>query len=206
MAGIGLLAVVVAGVAFVRYRDRETEQLRRGASLAGELRALAAGDAVRLAAVEEYETSLYQRLFYVSTVSPRVRSAVWCLLAAVLSAAGALATRGDGLALTIVHWAALFLAVVFVLATLFFAGLAAFHAATTPRVSFAESYASDSAAGSDAADSGAAGPDTVVSDADTPADADAPATEKATAEKATAEKTTAEKTTTEKTTTEQTAT
>ncbi|WP_420841428.1 histidine kinase [Gordonia polyisoprenivorans] len=194
MAGIGLLAVVVAGVAFVRYRDRETEQLRRGASLAGELRALAAGDAVRLAAVEEYETSLYQRLFYVSTVSPRVRSAVWCLLAAVLSAAGALATRGDGLALTIVHWAALFLAVVFALATLFFAGLAAFHAATTPRVSFAESYANDGAAGSDTAGSGTAGsgtaesgaavpdvavPDAAVPDADTPADADAPATEKA---------------------------
>ncbi|RPA57476.1 histidine kinase [Gordonia oryzae] len=190
MAGIGLLAVVVAGIAFVRYRDRETEQLRRGASLAAELRALADGDAVRLAAVEEYETSLYQRLFYVSTVSPRVRSAVWSLLAAVLSAGGALVTRGDGLTLAIVHWTTLFLAVVFALAALFFAGLAAFHAATTPRVSFAESYTNDDTAGSggagsDTAGSGAADTIDPPADTDASADEDTSATAKAATEKAT---------------------
>ncbi|MGC4933487.1 histidine kinase [Gordonia sp. DT30] len=142
MVGIGLLAAVAAGVAFVRYRERETERLHRGTSLANELRTLAGDDPVRLAAVDEYETSIYQRLFFVSTVSPRVRSAVWSLLGAVLAAAGALATRGDGTLPAIVHWLAVFCAVVFGLSVLFFVGYAAVHAATTPRVSFAESYAS----------------------------------------------------------------
>ncbi|MEP9391954.1 histidine kinase [Gordonia sp. VNK1] len=141
MVGIFLVAAVVAAVAFVRSREREPEQLRREASLARELRELGADDPVRLAAVDEYETALYQRLFFVSTVSPRVRSAVWALLGAVLAAAGGLATRGDGLYLTVLHAASLVLAGVFGLAALFFAGLAAFHAATTPRVSFTESYA-----------------------------------------------------------------
>lgn len=155
MVGIGLLATVGAAVAFVRYRDRETEQLRRGATLARELREQAAGDPVRLAAVDEYEIAVYQRLFYVSTVSPRVRSAVWSLLGAVLAVVGGLATRGDGVYLTVVHGVSLFLAAVFGLSTLYFAGAAAFHAATTPRVSFADSYAAG-AAEFDAAESGAA--------------------------------------------------
>lgn len=153
MVGIGVLAAVGAGVAYVRYRERETEQLRRGAGLAAELRELARGDVVRLAAVDEYEVALYERLFAVSTVSPRIRSAVWALLAAVLAAVGGLATRGDGLYLTVLHGASVVLAAVFGLAALFFAGFAAFHAATTPRVSFSESYASSPDASSPDSDS-----------------------------------------------------
>ena len=141
LVGIGLLATVLAAAAFVRHRDRETERLASGASLAGQLRELAQGDVVRLAAVDEYEVALYQRLFSVSTVSPRIRSAVWALVGAVLAAAGGLATRGDGLYLSVLHGASIVLAAIFGIAALSFAGLAVFHAATTPRVSFAESYA-----------------------------------------------------------------
>ncbi|MFT4126065.1 MAG: histidine kinase [Gordonia sp. (in: high G+C Gram-positive bacteria)] len=146
MVGLGLIAAVAAGAVFVRYRERETHQLRAGAELARELRALAGDDAVRLAAVDEYETTLYQRLFSVSVVAPRVRSAVWSLLGAVLAAGGVLATRGDGILLESLRYAALVLALVFGLSALYFAGLAAVHSLTTPRVSFAESYA---AAGAD---------------------------------------------------------
>lgn len=143
IAGIGLLAVVVAAIAYIRYRERETRTLRAGASLATEMRELARGDAVRLAAVDEYELALYQRLFYVATVSPRIRAAVWALVGAVLAGGGGVATRGSGVYVTVLHGASIFLALVFALATLFYAGLAIFHAATTPRVSFAESYASE---------------------------------------------------------------
>lgn len=171
MVGIGLVAAVGAGVGFVRYRERETEQLRRGASLATELRALAVNDPVRLAAVDEYELALYQRLFFVSTVSPRLRSSVWGLLGALLAAAGALVTRGDGLLLSTVHWLAVALLVIFGLSTLFFVGLAAFHAATTPRVSFVESYAAAQADSPDSPAEGTESADTAPTDSEGDADA-----------------------------------
>ncbi|MFT4042545.1 MAG: histidine kinase, partial [Gordonia sp. (in: high G+C Gram-positive bacteria)] len=140
VAGLGLIAATAAVVAFTRSRERETERLRRGADLARDLRERADGDVVRLAAVDEYEITLYQRLFYVSTISPRIGSAVWALLGAVLAAASALATRGDGVLTTIVASASIVVAVLFTSAALGFLGLALIHLATTPRVSFAQSY------------------------------------------------------------------
>ncbi|MFZ2242022.1 MAG: hypothetical protein WAV90_21095, partial [Gordonia amarae] len=78
-AGLGLIAAAVAVVAYVHYRDKETARLGTGAELARELRSLAGGDPVRIAAVEEYETTIYQRLFYASVIGPRVRAAAWAL-------------------------------------------------------------------------------------------------------------------------------
>lgn len=150
LIGLGLIAAVIAIVAFVRYRERETAVLRRDAGLATELRALAGDDAVRLAAVDEFELVIYQRLFYAAVVGPRVRSAAWAVLGAVLATAAALVTRGDdGLLATIVNICACVLAAGFGLAALGFAALALFHTAATPRVSFAESYAEVSGDGSD---------------------------------------------------------
>ncbi|MGV9824996.1 hypothetical protein [Gordonia sp. NPDC003429] len=140
MAGLGLLAATIAVIAYTRSRERDPERLRSGVQLARDLRALAGDDAVRLAAVDEFEVTLYQRLFHSSVVAPRVRAAVWALLAAVLFAAGALATRGDGLLTATVHVAAVVVAILFALAALGFAGAALLHFATTPRVSFDESY------------------------------------------------------------------
>lgn len=139
--GLGLIAAAIAVVAFVRYRDRETDTLRRDVTLARELRDIAGDDAVRLAAVEEFELAIYQRLFYASTVGPRIRSAAWALLGTALSVVAVLATDvGDGVTWTIVHVCATVLAVVFGLATVVFASLAIYHTATTPRVSFRDSY------------------------------------------------------------------
>ena len=130
MVGLGLVAATVATIAYVRTREREADRLARAAGLARELRELADGDPVRLAAVEEYEVTLYQRLFYSSIVTPRLRGAAWALLAAVLSAVGAVASRGDGVVL----------AVLFGIAAIVYGVLALVHVATTPRVSFSESY------------------------------------------------------------------
>lgn len=66
-----LVAVTLALVAFVAYRRRESTALARDASLSRDLRDAAGDDAVRLAAVEEFETAIYRRLFYVSVVGPR---------------------------------------------------------------------------------------------------------------------------------------
>lgn len=133
--------VVVGVVAYAYVAGRDTQRLRQGVLLSRDLREIARDDAVRLAAVDEFETTLYQRLFFASTVSPRLRSAAWALMAAVIGAIGALVTRGDGMVLAAVHGTSLVLAALFGLAALFFGIMAAFHAATTPRVSFAESYA-----------------------------------------------------------------
>ncbi|WP_461665626.1 hypothetical protein [Gordonia sputi] len=140
MVGLGLVAATVATIAYVRTREREADRLARAAGLARELRELADGDPVRLAAVEEYEVTLYQRLFYSSIVTPRLRGAAWALLAAVLSAVGAVASRGDGVVLGAVHIAAVVLAALFGIAAIVYGVLALVHVATTPRVSFSESY------------------------------------------------------------------
>ncbi|OBA42782.1 hypothetical protein [Gordonia sputi] len=140
MVGLGLVAATVATIAYVRTREREADRLARAAGLARELRELADGDPVRLAAVEEYEVTLYQRLFYSSIVTPRLRGAAWALLAAVLSAVGAVASRGDGVVLGAVHIGAVVLAALFGIAAIVYGVLALVHVATTPRVSFSESY------------------------------------------------------------------
>lgn len=144
VAGLGLLAAAFATVAYVRYRQRESSSLLRDVELARGLRELAGGDAVRLACVDEFEVGLYQRLFYLSSVGPRLRSAAWALLGAVLAAAAALLFRGLGGTAADVFWiVSLIVTLAFGLAVICFAALAAFAALTTPRVSFADSYAND---------------------------------------------------------------
>lgn len=142
--GLGLLAAAIGVIAFVRYRERETASLQRDVTVARELRELAAGDDVRIAAVDEFELAIYQRLFYASVVGPRVRSAAWSLLGATLALTAALVTADVGGILgTVVHIVAVVVGAVFGVSTLFFTGLAVFHSATTPRVSFAESYGAE---------------------------------------------------------------
>lgn len=139
--GLGLLSAAIAVIAFVRYRERESASLTRNTALARELRALADDDEVRLAAVDEFEQTIYQRLFYASVVAPWVRSAAWALLGAVLAGAAALAIGPlDGVVATCLYIVAIVLVIVFGLAALACAGTALFHTATTPRVSFSESY------------------------------------------------------------------
>ncbi|WP_240193977.1 MULTISPECIES: hypothetical protein [unclassified Gordonia (in: high G+C Gram-positive bacteria)] len=142
--GIGLLATTFATIAFVVYRQRESAVLKRDAELALTLRDLAAGDPVRLAAVDEFETAVYKRLFYTAEVGPKVRSAAWGLLGAVLSGAGALALDSlDGVVPMIMWGVLLAVTVVFVFGALAFAALALYAAATTPRVTFVDADASD---------------------------------------------------------------
>lgn len=140
--GWGLIAAAIAVVAFVRYRERESVTLTRQTELATKLRELAGDDDVRLAAVDEFETTIYQRLFFASVVAPWIRSAAWSLLATVLSGSGAIALGPlDGTFANSLYVVAIVATVLFGLATLAFVGLAAFHTATTPRVSFTDSYA-----------------------------------------------------------------
>lgn len=141
IVGLGMIAVAISVIAFVRYRERETRRLQGDVELARELRTLAGDDAVRAAAVDEFELAIYQRLFYASVVAPRIRSAAWSLLATVFASIAVLATAsGGGVTFGALHIAALVLAVVFGISTVVFAGLAVYHTATTPRVSFKESY------------------------------------------------------------------
>lgn len=156
MVGLGLLATAFGVVGFVRYRERESTTLQRQTQLARELRDLAGDDEVRLAAVDEFSLTIYQRLFYASVVAPWIRSAAWALLGAVLAGAGALAVGSlDGLFATVVHIATVVASAVFAVATLVYAGIALYHSATTPRVSFSDSYADDDAD----PDAGTAGPE-----------------------------------------------
>ncbi|EON31255.1 hypothetical protein GTC6_18611 [Gordonia terrae C-6] len=144
MVGLGLLATAFGVVGFVRYRERESTTLQRQTQLARELRDLAGDDEVRLAAVDEFSLTIYQRLFYASVVAPWIRSAAWALLGAVLAGAGALAVSPlDGTFATVVHVAAIVATGVFAVATLVYTGIALYHSATTPRVSFSDSYATE---------------------------------------------------------------
>ncbi|MFM9376949.1 hypothetical protein [Gordonia sp. VNK21] len=142
LAALGLIAAVAAVVAYVRNRQHENASLLRDAELAERLRALASGDPVRLAAVDEFEITVYQRLFYANAVGPRLRSAAWSLLGVALTGAAALLLDGLEGSVAVTLWVvALAAAVVFGVATVIHLVLAAFAAATTPRVSFADSYA-----------------------------------------------------------------
>ncbi|MBM7368370.1 hypothetical protein [Gordonia hydrophobica] len=143
VAAIAVLAATVATIAYVRYRQHETSVLRNDADLAVRLRELAGTDAVRLAAVDEFETAVYERLFYTRAVGPRFRAAAWALLGAVLSTAGVLLLDGNSSTASVVAWAAaIVLAIGFGVAAVVFLALAGYAALTTPRVSFAESYES----------------------------------------------------------------
>ena len=139
-----LLAVTLAVVAFVAYRRREATALSRDAALARDLRDAAGGDAVRLAAVDEFETAIYQRLFFAAVVGPKVRAAAFSLLglALALGLAVILAPM-DGLTATTAKSIAAVVAVGFGLAAIGYAVWAVYHLVSTPRVSFAESYADD---------------------------------------------------------------
>ena len=144
VVGLGLLAAAVGVIAFVRYRQHETATLQRDVTLARELRELAGTDEVRLASVDEFELAIYQRLFYASVVGPRIRSAAWALFGTALAMSAAVATSaGDGVLCTVAQIGALVVTAVFALATLTFVAMALVHTATTPRVSFAESYAAE---------------------------------------------------------------
>ncbi len=139
-----LVAVTIAVLAFVAYRRRESKALACDAALARDLRAAVDGDAVRLAAVEEFETAIYQRLFYASVVGPKVRSAAFALLGLALSLGLAVTLAPlDGFTAATAKAVAAVLAVVFGLAALGFTGWAVYHLVSTPRVSFAESYADE---------------------------------------------------------------
>ncbi|GAC58164.1 hypothetical protein GOHSU_31_00250 [Gordonia hirsuta DSM 44140 = NBRC 16056] len=141
LAGLGLLAAAVATIAYVRYRQRESAAMMRQVDLARGLRDLAGADPVRLACVDEFETGLYQRLFYVSAVGPRMRSAAWALLVTLLAAAAALIfDAADGVAADVFWGVSLLVAALFGIATIVYLALAGFAAATTPRVSFTDSY------------------------------------------------------------------
>lgn len=143
LAGFGLIAAAVATIAYVRYRQRESAAMLREVELARGLRDLASGDAVRLACVDEFEIGLYQRLFYVSAIGPRLRSAAWALLATTLSATAVLLFDAvDGVAADVFWGVALILAAGFGIATVVYLVLAVLAAATTPRVSISESYES----------------------------------------------------------------
>lgn len=137
--GLGLIAATAGIIAYVRYRSQESTRLGADLGLSAQLRAAAGSDAVRLAAVDEFETGVYRRLFYVSVVGPRVRGAAWSVLGLILAVAAALAVSplGGGLA-TVAYILAGVFAVGFGVAALAHAGLAAYHAVATPRVSFDE--------------------------------------------------------------------
>ncbi|MFW0789473.1 hypothetical protein [Gordonia sp. CPCC 205333] len=155
--GLGLIAATVAIIAFVRYRARESARLLADLELSAQLRTVAGADAVRLAAVDEFETGVYRRLFYAGVVGPRVRGAAWSLLGLILAVAAALAVSPlDGGLATIAYVLTGIFAVGFGIAAAVNAGLAIYHTAATPRVSFdelpVEADATDEAAKVDADD------------------------------------------------------
>lgn len=141
--GILLLAAVVAVGLYVRYRQSESTRLDQDVALAAKLRAVAAGDPVRSAAVDEFETAIYERLFYVSAVRPRATGAAWALLGAVLSAFSAVWVSGDAILERVVHYGFAVLAVGFAFAFVVFLALTVYAATVMPRISFADTYDED---------------------------------------------------------------
>jgi hypothetical protein len=140
-AGIFVFALVIGVGLYVRYRQQETTRLDRDVDLAGKLRAVAADDPVRGAAVDEFETAIYERLFYVSTVGPRARGAAWALLGAVSSAFGSLwVDDGSAIVQKSVHYGFAALAIGFALTFLVFLALTIYAATSLPRISFEDSY------------------------------------------------------------------
>jgi hypothetical protein len=144
--GIFLLAVVVGIGGYVRYRQSEAVRLDRDVDLAVKLRSVAGTDPVRAAAVDEFETAIYERLFYASTVGPRARGAAWALLGAVLAAFGSLwVGDGDAVIADVVHYGLAAVAIGFALTFLVFLGLTIYAATSMPRISFADSYEAEPA-------------------------------------------------------------
>lgn len=141
--GIFVLAVVIGVGLYVWYRQTESQRLDKDVDLAVKLRTVAGDDPVRAAAVDEFETAIYERLFYVSTVGPRARGAAWALLGTVLSAFASLWVSGDGVIERSVHYGFAAVAAGFVLTFVVFLALTVYAATALPRISFADSYEPD---------------------------------------------------------------
>ncbi len=142
VVAVGIVAVVVAIVGYVGYRRQEGTRLDREAVLAGRLRDLAGDDPVRLAAVDEFETRIYQRLFTVSTVGPRATATAWASLGTVLSTVGLLAAQPvDGALYDVVFYLLVAFAAIFAVAFLVLLALTVYAATSLPRISFEDSYA-----------------------------------------------------------------
>ena len=139
-----VVVTAVVAVAFVIHLRGDGRRLEDQAALVERLRSLAGADAVHRAAVDEFEVRIYQRLFAVGTVAPRLVSATWAFVGAVLAAAGTVvAAQGDGLG-------SLVLLILCGVATAVFAVLAAVHlvrtvyaVTTVPRVTVDDLPAED---------------------------------------------------------------
>ncbi|WP_328856484.1 hypothetical protein OG579_14380 [Williamsia herbipolensis] len=137
VAAFGLVAAIAAVIAYAHHRRREGDHLGRDAALAASLRALADGDPVRLAAVDEFETTIYRRLFAASTTAPRLVATAWSLGGLVLSLAAALVTEpGSGALVDVAFYLALAAAVGFGVAVIVHAVRAVLAATVIPRIAF----------------------------------------------------------------------
>ncbi|MCX6469334.1 hypothetical protein [Williamsia herbipolensis] len=137
VAAFGLVAAIAAVIAYTHHRRREGDHLGRDAELAASLRTLADGDPVRLAAVDEFETTIYRRLFAASTTAPRLVATAWSLGGLVLALAAALVTEpGSGALVDVAFYLALAAAVGFGVATIVHAVRAVLAATVVPRIAF----------------------------------------------------------------------
>ena len=143
--GIFVLAVVIGVGLYVRYRQTEAQRLDKDVDLAMKLRTVAGDDPVRAAAVDEFETAIYERLFYVSAVGPRARGTAWALLGTVLSSFASLWVSGEGIVERAVHYGFAAVAAGFALTFVVFLALTIYAATTMPRISFADSYETETA-------------------------------------------------------------
>ncbi|MGU3290882.1 hypothetical protein [Williamsia sp. M5A3_1d] len=137
VAAFGLVAAIAAVIAYTHHRRRDGAHLGRDAALAASLRALADGDPVRLAAVDEFETTIYRRLFAASTIAPRLVSTAWSVGGLILALAAALVTEpGSGALVDAAFYLALAAAVGFGVAVIVHAVRAVLAATVVPRIAF----------------------------------------------------------------------
>ncbi|MGJ0119009.1 hypothetical protein ACQ7HM_07375 [Williamsia sp. MIQD14] len=137
VAAFGLVAAIGVVIAYAHHRRREGDHLGRDAALAASLRTLADGDPVRLAAVDEFETTIYRRLFAASTTAPRLVATAWSAGGLVLALAAALVTEpGSGALVDVAYYLALAAAVGFGVALIVHAVRAALAATVVPRIAF----------------------------------------------------------------------
>ncbi|MFD0925845.1 hypothetical protein [Williamsia deligens] len=130
-----VVVTVVAAVAFVAHRRADSRRLEDDAALVERLRSLAGPDAVHRAAVDEFEVRIYQRLFSVGTVGPRVIATTWAVVGTVLAAAGTVvAAQADGLGSLVLVIVCGVATAMFGVSAVVFAGRALHAATTLPRV------------------------------------------------------------------------
>lgn len=135
-----LCAFLVVSMLYIFSRLNESSRLTTKIKLAAELKATVGDDIAREVAVKEFETHIFERLFVVTHVNPRIITTMWSLSATVIAVMGLISLHGERSSLleNALYWLLIVAATVFAITFIYTLVATLYVATSTPRISFVD--------------------------------------------------------------------